>query len=805
MNKELLPHEINHINELRKVAGECALFLKKDNSFPLKEVTNVTLIGNGVRHTVIGGTGSGAVNTRYKPTIEEAFINAGFKIDSNSWLDQYDEIRENCEKDFVKEIKKEAKKHKTMAPNYALGKEILEPEYNFAINGDKKVAIYILSRNGGENSDRRLEKGDVYLSDTEVRDIHYLNDNYEKFLLVLNTPNIIDLEKIKDVKNILLLSQLGSVTSDVLVDIVLGKINPSGKLTDTYAYIKDYPYISTPISEDETNYLEGSYVGYRYFSSKDIKPIFPFGFGLSYTEFISQLLEYKVEGDNVSLKVKVTNVGPLSGKEVIQVYISAPSPRPKLELVAFKKSSEIKEKESEILELNFSLSEFPLYSVEEEAYMLNKGNYHVYFGNSSDSLKEVVVLSLSKSVILKQVRNVFDKPDFSDLVIDREEAKIESGVKIVKIDPYIFSTESIDYMVKNIEIPEYISSLKDDELILLCLGDYKTGVNGLIGQSCSLVNGGAGETTLRIPSLEYAINMVDGPAGLRLTEEYIVNDKCEFPITGDSIWYTLEKYLPAPLPYLLSYERNKNKKGSHVIQGATAIPIATALAQSFSSMVQSTCGRLVKEEMEIYNVDVWLAPGINIHRHLLCGRNFEYFSEDPLVSAFSASNIINAVQENPHKAVTIKHFACNNLETNRINNNSIVSEKAIREIYLPAFYKAIKWSNPKSIMTAYNLIDGIHASEHRGLILDILRTEWGYDGLIMTDWIKSGQVYKKGNVYPAAYASRNLKNGNNICMPGSKADIKDIKKAHKEGYLSRSELENAATIVYNFILTLKKE
>ena len=394
MNKELLPHEINHINELRKVAGECALFLKKDNSFPLKEVTNITLIGNGVRHAVIGGTGSGAVNTRYKPTIEEAFINAGFKIDSNSWLDQYDEIREKCEKDFVKEIKKEAKKHKTMAPSYALGKEILEPEYNFAINGDKKVAIYILSRNGGENSDRRLEKGDVYLSDTEVRDIHYLNDNYEKFLLVLNTPNIIDLERIKDVKNILLLSQLGSVTSDVLVDIVIGKINPSGKLTDTYAYIKDYPYISTPISEDETNYLEGSYVGYRYFSSKDIKPIFPFGFGLSYTEFISQLLEYKVEGDNVSLKVKVTNVGPLSGKEVIQVYISAPSPRPKLELVAFKKSGEIKEKESEILELNFSLRDFPLYSVEEQAYMLNKGNYHVYFGNSSDSLKEVVVLSL---------------------------------------------------------------------------------------------------------------------------------------------------------------------------------------------------------------------------------------------------------------------------------------------------------------------------------------------------------------------------------------------------------------------------
>nr|MCR5505558.1 hypothetical protein [Bacilli bacterium] len=167
MNKELLPHEINHIKELKSVAGECTLFLKRDGSFPIKEATRVTLIGNGVRHTVIGGTGSGAVNTRYKPTIEEAFINAGFTIDSTSWLNQYDEIREKCEKDFVKEIKKEAKKHKTMAPSYAIGKEILEPNYDFEINGDKKVAIYVLSRNGGENSDRRLEKGDVYLSDTE--------------------------------------------------------------------------------------------------------------------------------------------------------------------------------------------------------------------------------------------------------------------------------------------------------------------------------------------------------------------------------------------------------------------------------------------------------------------------------------------------------------------------------------------------------------------------------------------------------------------------------------------------------------
>ena len=253
----------------------------------------------------------------------------------------------------------------------------------------------------------------------------------------------------------------------------------------------------------------------------------------------------------------------------------------------------------------------------------------------------------------------------------------------------------------------------------------------------------------------------------------------------------------------MSYKRNLKKKGSKVVQIATAIPIATALAQSFNEEFIYGCGRLVREEMEMYGVDIWLAPGMNIHRHILCGRNFEYYSEDPLVTAFAASNIVKVVEENKTKATTIKHYACNNQETNRLNNNSMVSERAAREIYLSAFRRVIKDVHPRSIMTSYNLVNGIHSSEHKGLVMDILRTEWGYKGLIMTDWVASGQAYRKGNEYPAAYASRNIKNGNNINMPGNKSDIKDIKNALKSGYLTRVELENAAAIVYSFIYELK--
>ena len=803
-NYDFLPHEKAHLDFLKDNAFECALFLKKDDSFPLEKECEVALIGNGVRHTIIGGTGSGAVNVRYVENVEQAFLNEGFSISSTSWLDSYDKIYELNEKEFIKRIKKEAKEHHTIAASYAIGKIPPEREYEFPIIGNHEVAIYVLSRNAGEGADRNLTKGDIYLSDTEIRDILLLNRTYKKFVLVLNTPGVIDLSPVLEVKNILLISQLGSLTGQLIVDILLGRRNPSGKLTTTWANIKDYPYIDTPINEDECLYKEGIYVGYRYFESAQKEVLFPFGFGLSYSTFDNKVLEVNNDKDNIILKVKVTNRGLLPGKEVIQAYLSGNKNRESLFLVAYTKTSEIKNKESEIIELKFSLSDFARYDTNKEAYVIDEGNYVVKVGNSSKNLKDVVNISVKETVIIKQVRNVFKKPDFKDLDIKREYQKVKTSFEDIVLDSSSFTSTIVEYTGKyKVQIPEVIKNLSIDELILMCLGDYKEGINGIIGQSCSLVMGGAGETTLRVESVPNAVSMVDGPAGLRLVKEYVLNDKGAFPLTSDSIWEVLEKYLPKALTYFLSPERNKKKKGSKVVQVATALPIATALAQSFNLDFIKGCGRLVKEEMEIYNVDVWLAPGVNIHRSILCGRNFEYYSEDPLVAGLCASALINGVQENSKKATTIKHYASNNQETNRINNNSIVSERAMREIYLPAFNRAIRYSNPRSIMTSYNLVNGIHASEHSGLIVDILRNEWGYEGLIMTDWIASGQEYKKGNKYPASFASRNIKNGNDICMPGSKADIKDIKNKLKSGYITREDLELSATIVFNFINGIK--
>ncbi len=806
-NYDFLPHEYEHLSFLKDNAHECALFLKReDESFPLEEPCELVLIGNGVRHTFIGGTGSGAVNVRYNETIEEAFINAGFKISSTSWLDSYDKVNIKNEKDYLKTVKKEAKEYNAHAVvSFSVGKFPPECDYEFPIIGNHTTAIYVLARNAGEGSDRPLTKGSVYLTDTEIRDILYLNEHYKKFLLVLNVAGVVDLSPVMTVKNILLISQLGSLTGDILANIVLGKLNPSGKLTDTWAKTSDYPYINKSLDLNECRYEEGIYVGYRYFDSKRIEPLFPFGFGLSYTKFDYQFIDVNNNKDNIVVKVKVTNKGNYPGKEVIQLYLSGPINRPENELVAFNKTKLLSPKESEIIGLNFKLSEFPTYNEEKEVYILDKGNYVFRLGNSSRNLKDVFAISIKEDIVVKQVRNVFNKTDFTDLVIDRPEAKISKNLPVIEIDSSMIETEKVVYHDKyEVEIPDLIKGLKEDDLIYLVLGDYKTGVDGLIGQSCSQVLGGAGETTLRVESINRSLNMVDGPAGLRIIQEYIVNHKGAHKVSEDSIWRGIKNYLPKLITYFLSYERNLKKKGSRVLQIATAIPVATAIAQSFNSDFARDCGRLVKEEMEMYGVDIWLAPGVNIHRHILCGRNFEYYSEDPLLSSVMAASIINAVQQNPLKATTIKHYACNNQETNRTNNNSMVSERAAREIYFRVFEKAIKWSNPFSIMASYNLVNGVHSSEHKGMLIDILRDEWGYKGLIMTDWINSGQSYHKGNTYPCAYASRNIKNGMNICMPGSKADIKDIKNALKNGYLSRSDLEVSATIVYNSIQKMSK-
>ena len=800
---ELLPHEIEHYNELEQIASECTLFLKRDKSFPIDKPCKVALFGNGARHTLKGGTGSGDVNSHFFTNIEDDLKAAGFEITTTKWLDEFDKLYEIKRKEFVKQIKQEAKALKLSAPAYSVGNNMNAFEHDISVKDyDGDICLYILTRVAGEGADRRRTKGDLFLADKEVDDILYLNERYEKFMLVLNVSGVVDLSPIMEVRNIYLLSQLGVVTSSVLVNVLLGKSNPSGKLSDTWARPLDYPYIDEFGDKNDTRYLEGIYVGYRYFDINNITPLFPFGYGLSYSDFKIKILGHKLSDDTLILKVNVLNDSEYAGKEVVQVYMGIASEidTPRKTLVGFSKTHLLSPHESEELELSIKLSEFPIFNSELSRYELPRGTYLFEVGNSSRDLTPVCKLILKETAVIKEVDKIEDCVDFKDYIPDNKNNFDQIVVPTENINNSAFTPIKVLYFDKYlVKIPDLIKGLTIDELINLNLGDYKTGLAGIIGQSGSLAPGAAGETTLRVKSIKTALCMADGPAGLRLVSEYLVNHKGTYSLKEDSIWRGVKDYIPGFFAKLLDVEKNRKKKGSVVYQYTTAIPIATACAQSFSKDVLSTLGRIVKEEMEIYDIDVWLAPAMNIHRNILCGRNFEYYSEDPFLTGEMATAIIRAVQSNPNKICTIKHFAGNNQEANRFNSNSIISSRALREIYLPGFARAIMYSKPGAVMVSYNLLNGIHTSESSNLLIKILRFEMQYKGLVMTDWITTGQINDKSSKHPVKYASNDLASGTNLCMPGSKKDIKDIKKALKEKRLTHLDLENNASIVYSFI------
>ena len=799
---ELLDYEKKHIDFLKDNAAEAALFLKRNDKFPLSKPCDIVLVGNGVRHTIKGGTGSGDVASRFFKTIEEAFKENGFNITSTKWLDSYDEFKNSTLNDYVKSTKKEAKKHKIMAAVYSMGYFEEEKNYSFDVNFEGEACIYVLSRNSGEGNDRRNIKGDVKLSDKEVKDILYLNKKHEKFMLVLNVGGVIDLTSVNEVSNILLLSQLGVVTSDILVDIVLGKANPTGKLTTTWAKPEDYPTYDNFGNLHDTYYKEGIYVGYRYFNTLNKNIIYPFGYGLSYTDFELKVTNKEYKENKLFVTCSVKNIGNYKGKEVVQAFVRKPNDKidnPAIELCNYQKTKELLPGEKEESTFIININELGNYDEKMASYILFSGEYIIKVGASSVDLINVCKLVVKEDIVLEKLNNKCGKPGFNDLKLERKEEDYSS------LDEFVvennFDIKEVIYK-KDTYTDPLIEKLSVSDLALITLGHHETGFASIVGASCKSVVGGAGETVLSIKEINKSLTMADGPAGLRLKHTYGIDKKGVYDISMDPFMEKMVLFLPKlSRPFIMP---PKNRHGEIHHQYTTAIPIGTALAQSFNDEFVKACGRLVAEEMKLFKVDLWLAPALNIHRNILCGRNFEYYSEDPYLSGKIAAAMTSGVEENKGLGVTIKHLACNNQELNRNNNNSHISERALREIYLKGFELCIKESNPKAIMTSYNLINGVHASESYELINDILRCEWGYDGLVMTDWIKTGRSFCKKSIYPAPYASKNILAGNDLTMPGANADYKDIIKAYNKGLIKKEDLIYSASRIYRSIKRQKE-
>ena len=803
----LQEYEIKHIEVMRNNSAECTLFLKKDSSFPLKSPGKVVLVGAGARGTTKGGTGSGNVESRYFTTCEQGLENSGFEIVSKEWLDKFPYFKAAHHNEFIQYIYSVAQKYDSNAGHISFGAVEPEKDYDLNLNyDDAEAAFYVIGRNSGEGEDRRLVKGDIYLTNSEIRDILYLNKKYEKFMLVLNVPGVVDLSPVKEVRNILLLSQLGVVTGDIFADIVLGKVNPSGKLATTWAAVKDYKYIEEFGGVDNTRYLEGVYVGYRFFDSAKVEPLFPFGFGLSYTDFKIEYKGIENEKDLITVKVKVTNVGSMEGKEVIQIYLS-PSQnnkdKPYQSLVAFKKTPLLKSEESIELNIIFKLSDNARYDEESAQYILDKGYYIIRMGNSSRRTIEVAYIALPEDVVTEVLKNVGGKPDFKDFKpknIKYDEDLTDLQEIILKNED--FKKKRVDYSDYHINFNQKLMSFTDAELARMCVCDFTN--TGEEPHKKHLI-GEAGETVLALDKIEKYIVLADGPAGIYIVKKYGIDEKGVYRLCDDLRALRLKDYLSEEeWKKVDTLENNLDRNGTVYYQYATAIPTPTALAQTFNEELLEIIGDVVGNEMDIFKINLWLAPGLNIHRNILNGRNFEYYSEDPLVSGKMAASITRGVQKHKNRGTTIKHLACNGQEMNRFNSNSIVSERALREIYLKGFKIAINEGNPVSLMTSYNLINGKHSSERRDLIIDVLRIEWGFTGLVMSDWYTSNDVKIGLANHPAQHAVPNLIAGNNLQMGGGKNDYDLIVKAIQDGLLNTNNLLECAGRVYDIIELLNQ-
>ena len=736
---ELLDYEKQHLETLRQSLAECTVLLKSNGDFPLSAPGKIAAYGCGVRKTIKGGTGSGEVNSRYFINVEQGLKDAGFTLTTNKWLDAYEQTCEAARKQFKQTIKTEAKAKKMNPIMYAMGKVMPEPEYQLPLDGEGDVAIYVLARNSGEGNDREPVAGDIKLSETEKRDILTLNKQYEKFMLVINAGGAVDLSEVTEVQNILVLSQLGVETGAALADILLGKQNPSGKLATTWSAWEDYFPMEDFGDHNDTRYREGIYVGYRYFDAVGKKALFPFGYGLSYTTFSITGAAASVEADKVTVTATVTNTGNFPGKEVVQVYVS--SPEGKLDkayqdLAAFAKTGELAPGASEHVEITFSMKDIASYDAESAAWVLEKGNYVIRVGNSSVDTTVAAMAVLEETVAVLKVRNACGKPDFTDWKPESEiPTSVDSTVPVLVLNRDALAGGSVSYD------PEYpvddaVAKLTDEQLAYAGIGQF-SGSLSVIGEASTQVAGAAGETTSKVPGIP-TIVMADGPAGIRVSQKFYRDEKGAHTVGTGGLPESITEFLPGPIRWIMNLASGKSKTPKDAVvqyQYATAIPIGTALAQSWNVDFARVCGDIVGDEMERFGVHLWLAPALNIHRSIRCGRNFEYFSEDPYVSGKMAAALTLGVQTHPGCGTTIKHYCANNQETNRYGNNSQVSERALREIYLKGFGICVRDSQPKAVMTSYNLLNGTHTAERRDLSEDVLRSEFGFAGIIMTDWV----------------------------------------------------------------------
>ena len=801
---EVCQREIDHAVFAREAAEEGIVLLKNEGLLPLKKDTKIALLGIGAEKTIKGGTGSGDVNNRESVSIYAGMKEKNAGIVSEEWLKDYHNRYEQARAEWKEQILEAAKHVDNPFDAYAANPFAM-PDGRAVTNEDIKAAeaaVYVISRISGEGKDRRKRKGDYYLSDQEEKDLYFLNEQKIPTVLIINAGGPVELTDLlagtENICAILNISQLGQEGGNAVADILFGEFTPSGKLTTTWTKryddcpaAEEFSYLNGNLETEE--YAEGIYVGYRYFDSFGIEPLFSFGYGLSYTEFDIRLCGINTDSKGVTVTVEVENTGTTySGKEVVQIYASLPQDGSRKEfrrLVGYEKTEELKPGEKEMLNIVLPAKAFASFLEEQQEWRIQAGAYGIWIGNSLSEAKLSAGVKVSADVMMEKTKKLEDHSEVVEIKDCAEELcrRAEEWTALLEELPNVsFEPEAEEKKV--CRFPEE-TEIPVEDLIPLMYGNMSE-IRSTLGASGIKVPGTAGETSealldqYGIPSLI----MADGPAGIRLQQTYEV-DREKDTVYGTGVLGSLEN------GYLVG--RKDHKGAERYYQYCTAFPVGTALAQSWNKKLMEQFGRKVAAEMEEFHINLWLAPGLNIHRNPLCGRNFEYYSEDPFLAGTLAAAVTRGVQSRPGCGVTIKHFACNNQEDNRMGVDAHISERTLREIYLRGFEIAVKDGAPTAIMSSYNLINGVHAANSKDLCTRIAREEWGFDGVIMSDW--NTTVPEDGSIPWVCVAA-----GNDIIMPGNPDDDKNIRDAYKEGKLKAIGVSNFyAHVLVNFVNTVE--
>lgn len=838
---EVSERETRNAELSMNLATQGMVLLENENhALPLAKKGNIALFGGGAYATVKGGTGSGDVNERYVTNVWDGFKNAGYNVTSEDWLNEYKNVYDEETSGSSGGMWGSPKVPDT---------EVTDAQIEAAKANGTDTAVYVIARNSGEGSDRKAEAGDYYLTDIEKANIQKMAANFKNSIVVLNVGGIIDtnfFDETEGLDSLFLMSQAGMRGGDAVVKVLNGEVTPSGKLTDTWAenfedYASSETFGSVDGKTDQEDYTDDIYVGYRYFDTFNVTPKYEFGYGKSYTDFDMEVTDVKADAENVAVTVKVTNVGnTYSGKEVVEVYFSAPDgelEKPYQELAAYGKTDELAPGASQTLTLTYKTTEMSSYSMEKAAYIMEAGDYVVRVGNSSRNTSAEAVITLDETTTTEQLSNqriqdeeieILSKEGITPYSYEGEEEEIAAAdrftisaadvqsvnnaseydderiisyvyedsdyeavdqdafprytkepdgrnntspsLKIEKYEEKIQTVEKtkdnptlLDVYQGTVSMEEFLASLSPEEMSYIVEGvGWGGSSEPVIGAQANSVEGAAGETTSNYYETRKIPNIVlaDGPAGIRISQKYEEN-------------------------------------GTTYYQYCTAFPIGTLIAQSWDKEVAEQFGKAVGEEMTEMGVTMWLAPGMNIHRNPLCGRNFEYYSEDPLVAGMTAASVTSGVQSYPGIGVTLKHFAANNQEDNRNAVNNTITERAFREIYLKGFEIAVKASNPMGIMTCYNLNNGWPGADDYDLCTDIPRGEWGFNGLIMTDW-GGGQSTPVNSMHA----------GNDLIMPGGSSvsirqAVEDVAPTFAEdGYVTVTQGWGGSTENWNdFVLS----